>query len=240
MDRYSKLISTDELVQGCCKGKSFIDVGPLWTLANEKLSTAYNAGATSLTAFDTYPSYAPEWTDLRSRLRGFGIEDVRCITGAATSPSFFQDCGVHDVVYCSGVIYHLASPMILLENLYKVTSDTLILNSMTVPEVIENEAGRIDLGDAGALFVPALVGDQLEIVKTRFDSFALKVHAINTSYGQPWYWAPGQVNFGPWWWLLTPSLISKMLETAGFRVEEVGETWPGRAHAFVCKRTPNF
>lgn len=126
--------------------------------------------------------------------------------------------------------------MLLIENLYKITDEYLILTSMTVPETIKTDAGVLELGDAQALFVPALGDAQRTILTRHFDSLGFVVDYINKELKEPWYWPGTFPNFGPWWWLLTPPVIKSMLIPTGFEVLEVAEVWTGRAHAFLCKK----
>ncbi|MEO8839534.1 MAG: hypothetical protein ABI351_12580 [Herbaspirillum sp.] len=56
------------------------------------------------------------------------------------------DCSalVHEVVHCSGIIYHVPDPYRMLVNLRKLTAEHLILTSMVVPERIKNREGKME------------------------------------------------------------------------------------------------
>jgi hypothetical protein len=106
---------------------------------------------------------------------------------------------------------------------------------MTVPEIIETEIGSIDMSGGETIFIPALEGRKREIVKAYCTRVHLTVHNINSPVAYPWRYG-GDYNYEPWWWLWTPRTLAAMVETAGFRVEEIFDGWPGYSHYLTCKR----
>jgi hypothetical protein len=228
--------STEDWIAELVPGKSFADVGGLWGARNEKVTVALAAGARDASMIDIAPLGHKLWTDFDAHAAAKGFTDYARLQFDATSPEFRLSGLSYDVVHCSGVIYHLPSPQVLVENLTTVTREFLILAAMTVPEVIENEEGRLDLAGARGVFVPGLDGDAMRIVRRHFDDLGLKINAINTDEDESWY-IGGRPNFGPWWWLITPTLLCSFVEVAGFEVLGVHEPWPQRATAVVCRKS---
>jgi hypothetical protein len=61
--------------------------------------------------------------------------DVRFVQGDLHDPAVVAEAGVHDVVWCSGVIYHAPHPLLTLERLRALTRGTLLLATEAIPEV---------------------------------------------------------------------------------------------------------
>jgi hypothetical protein len=103
-------------------GRSFADVGAMWKVEGAVAIAAKRAGATSVTAVDLMPPTA--------RL---AAEGVRFVQGDLHDPAVVEEVGRHDVVYCSGVLYHAPHPLLTLERLRSITGRTLILATETLP-----------------------------------------------------------------------------------------------------------
>ena len=76
---------------------------------------------------------------------------------------------------------------------------------------------------------------QNQLFAEHFDHEGIQIMGINWDHPFDWYNANGGVNFSPWWWLFTSEYLVSLLELAGFEVIDVTETWPNKAHAFLCK-----
>jgi hypothetical protein len=167
-------------------------------------------------------------------MAGLGLKGYETYRADATNPSALAAAGTFDVVHCSGIIYHLPNPYQLITSLRSVTNRHLILASMVVPEVIKNDAGVVDLDGGRAVFLPALAGPARTVVARHFELLGLNVASITES-AMPWHFPDGGINYGPWWWLMTPAILKCMVELAGFHVIDMIEAWEDRAVAVVAR-----
>jgi hypothetical protein len=119
----------EELVARFAAGRSFLDVGAMWSVHGAIAFAARDAGATRVTALDVMGP-TPEFTARQG--------DVRFIHGDLHDPATVAAAGVHDVVWCSGVLYHAPNPLLTLERLRALTGETLLLAT----EVIRGRGRR--------------------------------------------------------------------------------------------------
>jgi hypothetical protein len=108
-----------------------------------------------------------------------------------------EEVGVHDVVWCSGLLYHAAHPLLSLERLRALTAKTLLLATESLPEVpgLRGACVFYPGADRRPFAAPGRVG-----LDTPFDP------------------AAGYEN---WWWGITGSALRGMLAASGFEVLEV-------------------
>jgi hypothetical protein len=187
----------EELVRRVAPGRTFADVGALWGVHGRLSFVAEEAGVTRVTALDVIPA-TPEFTAERER-RGSA---VRLVQGDLHDAATLEAVGVHDVVWCAGVLYHAPHPLLTLERLHAITGETLVLSTATIPEIP-------GLRQA-ALFLPRL-GPR--------DRRALARAYPGTPVGLATPFTPEQ-GYANWWWALTPSAVRAMLAATGFEVVE--------------------
>ncbi len=65
----------DKYIRRVVAGKTFIDIGGLSNVINERVSTASAAGATSVTMMDVEGPQCPWWNELRQRLKERGVTE---------------------------------------------------------------------------------------------------------------------------------------------------------------------
>jgi hypothetical protein len=177
-------------------GRSFVDVGCMWNIHGELCFLAEESGATQVTGFD---GMAPT-EEFAARHRA-AQSKVRFVQGDLHDPVSVEEIGVHDVVLCSGVIYHSPNPWQCVEHLQRLCGDVLMLGSHTIPEL----PGMRN----AAIFYPDLPASQR-------DAFA-RAHPGRDMPG-----VTGPIDETPYegfanmWWGLTPSSVEAMLRTAGF------------------------
>ena len=183
-----------ELVRRYARGRSFVDVGTMWAVDGEIAFLAEESGATRVTAVDAMEE-TPGFRDKHER-RG---SSVRFVRGDVHHDETLEAVGVHDVVWCSGVIYHAPHPIQTLDCLRRITGDLLILGSQTIPEVP-------GLPQACVLY-PGLDESGRSPYRAAFP------HALAISEPfDPSNW------YGNWWWGFTPSALRGMLATLDFEV----------------------
>ncbi len=190
-------------------GRSFADVGGL-LVDGRTAFAAEQAGATSVTLLDVGDrEYAPAYEAEHER-RGSG---VRFVQGDVHDPATIDDVGSHDVVWCTGVLYHTPNPVDQLMRLREITREVLFLGTHTIPEV----SGV----PQACLYYPYL------------DDTARR--ALGRPHYRPdGYWGIGTPfsdtpmnGYANFWWGITPSALRAMLETARFEVVE-----ERRSHAY--------
>jgi SAM-dependent methyltransferase len=140
-------------------GGSFLDVGCMWRIDGANAFAAEEAGASSVTALDVMGATAA----FEARHRAAGSR-VRFVQGDVNEPAVAEP---HDVVWCSGVLYHVPDPLLTLRRLRELTLDRLLLAT-------EVAAGR----RRHAVFLP-----------TRRDHPGAPEAAPADADGYaPWYW----------------------------------------------------
>lgn len=184
------------IVRKLVKGKSFADIGALWGVDGANTFAAEEAGATRTVAVDVYDA-SPKFLEEKKR-RNSKVEFVK---GDINSNETAKKIGICDVVLCAGVLYHTPDPVHMLMRLRSITSETLILNTASIPEMpgVKN----------AAVFYPYLSEDQRKIWN----------RGIGSQMGITGAYEPEQ-GYGNWFWGMTPSSIESMLNVAGFEVTE--------------------
>jgi SAM-dependent methyltransferase len=187
-----------ELVRRHAAGRSFADIGCMYEADGAIAFAAEAAGADPVTAVDVSaptPGYEAEHARRGS--------SVRFVRGNLHAPETLAATGEHDVVWCSGVLYHVPDPLRAIEALGSIASDRLILGSQTIPEVP-------GLPQA-AVFWPGL------------DATGRSPYARTWNRGDatgittPFRPDAGYAN---WFWGLTPSALEALLRSAGWTVDE--------------------
>ncbi|MDP8967060.1 MAG: class I SAM-dependent methyltransferase [Actinomycetota bacterium] len=110
-------------------GRSFLDVGCMWSIDGALCFAAEDAGAASVTGVDVMGP-----TERFSAERARRNSAVRFVQGDVHEPATIAEIGRHDVVWCSGVLYHAPHPLLTLERLRELTSATLLLATETIAE----------------------------------------------------------------------------------------------------------
>lgn len=119
----------EELIARHVGGRSFVDVGCMWTIDGALCFAAEDAGAATVTGVDVMAPTERFEDELRRR-----DSKVRFVQGDLHDPATVAAIGRHDVVWCSGVLYHAPHPLLTLERLRELTGQTLLLATETVAE----------------------------------------------------------------------------------------------------------
>src|SRR4051794_21275364 len=101
--RRRRVADRDALVRAHAPGRSFLDVGCMWSVDGAVSFLAEDAGATAVTGLDLMPA-----SERFEREREQRSSAVRFVQGDLHD----TDVGRHDVVWCFGVLYHVPSPLI--------------------------------------------------------------------------------------------------------------------------------
>jgi hypothetical protein len=161
--------------------------------------------ATGLDVMEATPGFLAE-----NARRG---NPIRFVRGDVNAPDVVERVGTAEVLFCGGVLYHVPNPLLTLERLRALSTGTLILSSVTVPE---REAPQ------AAVFVPFL--DAATRARLTGTIPGRKI-GLDTEF-------ESATDYANWFWLFTPSCVEAMLRLVGFDVVERHVF--GRAACFVC------
>ncbi|MCW3091604.1 MAG: hypothetical protein JWP81_2673 [Ferruginibacter sp.] len=193
-------------------GDSFTDIGCMWGVNGDFSFLAEQCGASVVKGVDVFGP-TPEFKAKKNELNS----SVEFILGDVGDARTIARIGVMDVVFCAGVLYHHPSPFDLIVALRQLCKKTLILRTSAIPEVE-------GLPNA-AVFYPMLKPKDRQL-------WNLKSLGLMKQVGITEGFESDQ-GYGNWFWGLTPSCITSLLETAGFEVEK-RFTEPF-AQTFICK-----
>jgi SAM-dependent methyltransferase len=149
----------DRLVREHAVGGSFLDVGCMWRIDGANAFAAEEAGAAAVTALDVMEP-TPAFLQRAAGSR------VRFVHGDVNDAAIVEP---HDIVWCSGVLYHCPDPQLTVQRLADLTARTLLLAT----EVLPARGSR-------AVYLP-----------TRRDHPGAPEGAPTAAGGYgPWYWLP--------------------------------------------------
>ena len=183
----------EALVREHARGHSWLDVGCMWGIHGGLAFLAEESGATRVTGIDVMdatPEFAAEHARRGSR--------VRFLRGDLHDEATLREARPHDVVWCSGVLYHAPHPLLTLERLRVVTGKRLILSTEALPELPGVPGACVfypALDAAGRAAFAGAPGGEAIGVTTPFDPAAA---------------------YGNWFWGITPSALRGMLRATGF------------------------
>jgi hypothetical protein len=192
---YSRL---PEFIRNYAPENSFVDIGCMWGVNGEYAFIAEEAGATSVKGVDVFGP-TPEF-EAKQKERNSSVE---FILGDASHPDTLEKIGLTDVVFCAGVLYHHPNPFDLLVAFRRICNKTLILRTSTIPEVE-------GLPNA-AVYFPMMKPEERSL-------WNLKSLGLGYQVGITDGFVPEE-GYGNWFWGLTPSCLTALLETAGFKVD---------------------
>lgn len=201
----------DEYIRRVVPGKSFVDVGGLSNVVNERVSIAAAAGAAKLSMMDVEGPECPWWGLMKQRLHQKGVHDCEFISGDVLTAQLESV----DVVHSSGVLYHLPSPIEYIARLRRITKQYCILTSTTVATTVETASGRLSFPASSVLFVPALSGQDKEIVREWFSQ--ADRDDVTNSVEQFGGWR-NLKNYYPNWFIPTVAAFKQMALCGGFEI----------------------
>ena len=176
----------EQLVREYAPGRSWLDLGCMWSVHGRICFVAEEAGASAVTGVDLIgetPQFQAEHARRNSSVR-FVQGDLHDV-----------DVEPHDVVWCSGVLYHVPNPLQTLERLHALTRETLILATEALPELPGVRGASVFYPAADRRAYRGIAGGHAVGLDTPFD--------------------PAQ-GYGNWYWGITPSALAGMLTVSGF------------------------
>jgi hypothetical protein len=187
----------EDLVGGLAAGRTFADIGCMWGVDGAIAFAAEAAGASEVVGLDVMAAterFEHEHARRRSR--------VRFVQGDVHDSAALRAVGVHDVVWCSGLIYHAPHPLITLGRLREITGEMLILASETFPEIPGIPQACV--------FLPGL--------PERTRRLFARIRG-GTQLGLTAPWEPDR-GYANWFWGFTPTCLAAMVRARGFDVLE--------------------
>lgn len=180
------------------RGKSFLDVGCMWKVHGRIAFVAEEAGASRVTGIDVFP--ASEEFRAEHERRG---SQVRFVQGDLNEEATGAQAGAHEVVWCSGVLYHQPDPALTLRRLRALTTETLLLQTTTLPELPGVTQGSV--------FYPGLPERDRAVYKRIWGPESAN------GFDPP---KPGDDAYAPWFFGLSPSALDALLRQSGFEPGE--------------------
>lgn len=120
----------EQLIHRYAPGRSFLDVACLWRMHGGCAFVAEEAGAASVVASDVAPA-SPEFEAEHAR-RDSGVTFVQANLHSLED---VEALGKHDVVWCSGFLYHTQLPWKAMGHLIHLAGSYLIVGSKVIPDV---------------------------------------------------------------------------------------------------------
>ncbi len=184
-------------------GRSFADIGGLF-IDGATSFEAEEAGASSVTLFDVGDrEYAPGYLDEHARRDS----KVRYVQGDLHDLAFAEQVGPHDVVWCTGVLYHTPNPVHQLMQLRRDHARAAVPRHPHDPR----GTGR----RAGLPVLPAPVGRVPRVHSAGRTTAPRPTSVIGTPFDER-----PMMGYANFWWGITPSALRAMLATARFEVVE--------------------
>jgi hypothetical protein len=183
-----------ELIDRYAPGHTFVDVGCMWRVNGEYAFHALARGATCVVGVDVEPA-TPAF-ETRNASVGSRVQFVQ---GDVNDPALAERLGRFDVVFCSGVLYHVPNPAQTIGRLRALCDGTLILATAVIPELESPH---------GAVFFPRLDAEARR---------RLSFYSSHTKVGVDTDFAPAE-GYANWFWGMSPSCVRAMLVVAGFEI----------------------
>lgn len=189
--------------------RTFIDVGCMWGVNGYFSFLAEELGAKDVIAFDIYDA-----TEKFNQTKNEKKSNVRFMRGDINSKESIKNIGKRDVVYCTGLLYHVPDPLYTLARLREICGEVLILGTAVIPELngIQN----------GAVFYPYLNSEQSRIWDTNQGGQLGITEPFDAIQG-----------YGNWIWGFSSSCLESMVKVAGF---DVLERHYGRYYSYIVSR----
>ncbi|MFL1460631.1 class I SAM-dependent methyltransferase [Roseococcus sp. DSY-14] len=231
----------DEWLARIAPGQSVVDIGGIGEFStNERCSWARRNGATRVAMADLEPFAHPLWQHWRTetaRLGVTGVEEFEQVN--LDDPALPELIGQWDVVHSTGILYHVPNPVHTLLNLRRTVKRWLIVNTVVLPPVIENRAGRLRLPDCAVALFAALRGQERAVIGEHYRArFGMDIEALAPTRQEgavmP-YMREGAPSYYPYWWIFTAHAFEALLETLEMKVRERW-TWEEHAHFVLLEK----
>lgn len=226
---------TEQWIGKIVKGRSFVDIGGIGVdSVNERISVAIRSRAAKSAMADIRPFGFHEWETFEkkmaeAKLSGYDRYDNVDIN----DPLLHEKIPRFDVVHCTGIFYHLANPVLALHNVRQIVGEHLIINTVTIPEKVENENGSLTFDGNTALFLPGISEHERSVLRLHYQKkFVWDLNDVAPRLGDgkavmPYYDHDG-MSCWPYWWLFTDAAFRSFVSVLRF---EILDEWKWEDHA---------
>ena len=222
------------LVKKHVAGLSFVDIGGLWGVTGEMVTTALLAGASRGVMADIQTPGGPWWQKFEAHCAERGVEGYEEMQLDICAPGAAERLGTFDFVHCSGVMYHVADLFRFVGNLVSVTGKYLLLSSVVMPDQIRGPSGTVSFGPDHAYLAPILSAENQQVIGEYLTEKGFQADGINEPIE---YLKSGQPRFTPWWWLFSSEFMKRVVSLYGLEILAEGQTPKGNGHT-VFARVP--
>ena len=236
----------DEWIASVVPNQTFADLGGIGVNSgNERVTFAAACGARSATMMDFRPSDYSEWDIFRKMCAEKGVADYREIASVDINDLQLREkVGTHYLVHCTGVLYHMPSPLLAFANLANIVEKYLIVNTVTVPETIQNAYGTLHFPGSVALFLPGISEQERSILREHYHTkFEWPIDAIAPRLSDqeqavmPWR-EKDQLSYWPCWWFFTDRSFRALVQLMGFTIVDEYKWEDHILQIFAEKRDP--
>jgi hypothetical protein len=218
---------------------TFVDVGGIGVNSvNERVTFAARAGASRVSMADIRPFSYYEWEVFNQKVAAAGISDLdRFENVDIADPALATKLPRFDLVHCTGIFYHLPSPVLAFDTLQRIVGRYLIINTVTIPERVETPDGALEFRGNVALFLPGLSERERRILAAHYDGrygWVLEDVAprLEAQSGAKMPYRPGgQFSSWPYWWLMTDDCFRSLIRLMGFAIRD---EWKWDNHCLFC------
>jgi hypothetical protein len=229
----------DRWIADIVPNRSFVDVGGIGVNAvNERVTFAAQAGASKVAMADIRPFDYYEWNIFNKKCADAGLDDVaRYEHVDIADSSLSTKLPRFDVVHCTGIFYHLPSPVSAFENLQSVVGRYLIVNTVTVPERIETASGSLTFSGNVALFLPGMSDRERRILAQHYDGrYSWAVDDVappleRQAQAKMPYRVDGRFSSWPYWWLMSDDCFRSLIRLMGLAIRD---EWKWDNHCLFC------
>lgn len=229
----------DEWIQSAGDKGSFVDIGGIGEHSNNERATwAVRCGYEKVAIADLEPFGHYLWDHFNNELSRIKLKkDIVKFENINVDDTLLEKkLGQWDFVHSTGILYHCPNPIWTLLNYKKIARKNLILNTVVAPEKIENADGTLFINSASALFLPSLVGQDRQILRTYYkEKFGWDLNELAPAIPvqheahMPHILENGSASYYPYWWLFTVSSFEAAARLLGMRIVE-RFTWRDHAH----------
>lgn len=232
----TKFLDKRKWIGDLARGKSYVDIGGLWGTTGETITTADAGGARSVTLADVQPRGHRLWNDMEAHCKAQGLTRYRKIQADVLTRAGVKSIGMHDIVHCSGIMYHVPDIFQFVGNLASLARTHLIIGSVVMPEVIENEFGRLDFPPDVAMLTPLLTDKSKAIVAKYLEDEGRTASGI-TKQGRDFIDKDGKAATGPWWWLFSGEFMARAMALYGMKILAAGPQRGGISYTVIAERS---
>ncbi|WP_439547568.1 hypothetical protein [Sandarakinorhabdus sp.] len=242
LGRESAQDNVDRWIKKHVPGLSFVDIGGIgeWS-TNERMTWAQKHGASRVAVADIADYDSSLWNFYHNKISELGITGIEEMQNIdVNDANSMSALGKFDFVHCTGVIYHCPTPVQAMINLANATKKYLIVNTVIIPDLIENEVGRLAFPNCSAAFLPGLNGHEREIFRVYYRNLKLDVDRFAPPLNRQAeadlpFLRDGKATWLPYWFLFTESAFEGLVRMLGMEVIE-REIWRNHTLKFLLHK----